>query len=54
MKIHFIKEIIHSTKKDKDYYVIRYALVDSKGNIVAKSDPLIWIKDKDVYESLNI
>lgn len=53
MKIHFIKEIIHSTKKDKDYYVVRYALVDEKKNILAKSDPLIWIT-KEVYDALNI
>lgn len=53
MKIHFIKEIIHSNKKDKDYYVVRYALVDDKKNIVAKSDPLLWIT-KEVYDNLNI
>lgn len=53
MKIMFIKEIIHSTKKDKDYYVVRYALIDEKKNILAKSDPLIWIS-KEVYDDLNI
>lgn len=53
MKIHFIKEIIHSKKKDKDFYVVRYALVDKNDNVVAKSDPLIWIT-KEIYDNLNI
>lgn len=53
MKIIFIKETFHSDKKQKDYYVVRYALVDDKKNIIVKSDPLLWLT-KEVYESLNI
>lgn len=53
MKIILIKETFHSDKKQKDYYVVRYALVDDKKNIIVKSDPLLWLT-KEVYESLNI
>lgn len=53
MKIVFIKETFHSTKKDKDYYIVRYALVNDKKEIVAKSDPILWLT-KEVYEALNI
>lgn len=53
MKIVFIKETFHSDKKQKDYFVVRYALVDKDKNIIVKSDPLLWLT-KEVYESLNI
>ena len=53
MKIVFVKEVIHSTKKNQDYYVVRYALVDDKKNILTKSDPLLWLS-KEVYDNLNI
>lgn len=53
MKIVFIKETFHSDKKQRDYYVVRYALVNDKKEVVAKSDPLLWLT-KEVYESLNI
>lgn len=53
MKIIFIKETFHSDKKQRDYYVVRYALIDDKKNILVKSDPLLWLT-KEIYESLNI
>lgn len=53
MKIIFIKETFHSEKKQKDYYVVRYALIDDKKNIIVKSDPLLWLT-KQVYDSLNM
>lgn len=53
MKIVLIKESFHSDKKQKDYYVVRYALVDDKKNIIVKSDPLLWLT-KEVYDTLNI
>lgn len=53
MKIIFIKETFHSDKKQRDYYVVRYALIDDKKNVIVKSDPLLWLT-KEVYESLNI
>lgn len=53
MKIVFIKETIHSNKKNKDYYVVRYALIDDKKNIIVKSDPLLWLS-KEVYDTLNM
>lgn len=40
-------------KNKKDYFVVRYALVDKDKNIIVKSDPLLWLT-KEVYESLNI
>lgn len=51
LKIVFIKEILHSNKKDKDFYVVRYALIDEKKNVVSKSEPLLWVT-KEVYDSL--
>ena len=53
MKIIFIKETFHSDKKNKDYYVVRYALIDDNKNIIVKSDPLLWLT-KQVYDSLNM
>lgn len=53
MKIVFIKESFHSDKKNKDYYVVRYALIDDKKNIIVKSDPLLWLS-KEVYDTLNM
>lgn len=53
MTIKTIKETFHSDKKNKDYYVVRYVLVDSKGVEVAKSQPIFWIT-KEIYESLKI
>ena len=53
VKIIFVKEIIHSTKKDKDFYVVRYALVDESKNIIAKSEPIFWLS-KENYDLLNI
>ena len=53
MKIIFIKETFNSEKKQKDYYVVRYALIDDKKNIIVKSDPLLWLT-KQVYDSLNM
>lgn len=52
MKINFTKEIIHSNKQDKDFYVVRYVLVNEKKEIIAKSQPLFWVS-KDVYEALD-
>ena len=53
MKIIFLKEIIHSNKKDKDFFVVRYALVDESKNIIAKSEPIFWLS-KENYDLLNI
>ena len=53
MKIVFVKETIHSNKNNKDYFIVRYALVDDKKNIICKSQPLLWLT-KEIYESLNI
>lgn len=53
MKIVFTKDIIHSNKRDKDYYVVRYALINDKKEVVCKSSPLLWLT-KEMYDSLNI
>ena len=52
MKIVFIKETFHSDKQQKDFYIIRYALVDKEKHILAKSQPLLWLT-KEQYESLD-
>lgn len=53
MKIKFTKEVLHSSKKDKDFYVVRYVLVDNKDNILVKSSPILWLT-KEQYENLNV
>lgn len=53
MKIILIKESFHSDKKQKDYYVVRYALVDDNKNIISNGEPVLWLT-KEVYEALKI
>lgn len=50
MKVTFIYEILHSSKKNEDFYVVRLALVD-KGETIRKSQPLIWLT-KEQYDTL--
>lgn len=52
MKIGFTKEILHSTKKNEDFYVVRLVLFDNS-NVLVKSRPLLWLT-KEQYDSLNI
>lgn len=42
MKLVYIKEILHSNKKNQDYYVLKLAL-EENGVIIAKSQPVIWL-----------
>lgn len=51
MKINYTFEILHSNKKNIDYYVVRLALTE-KGEILKKSQPLLWIT-KEQYEKLS-
>lgn len=53
VKIILIKETFHSDKKQKDFYVVRYALVDDNKNIISKGEPVLWLT-KDIYEALKI
>ena len=53
MKIKFTKEVLHSSKKDKDYYIVRYVLVDKNDSICAKSSPILWLT-KEQYDNLNV
>lgn len=54
MKITYVKEVIHSKKKNEDFYCIRLVLINDKGEIVAKDKNIaIWIT-KEEYESLKI
>lgn len=50
MKIDFIYDTLHSSKKNADYYIIRLALFEN-GKVVKKSQPIIWIT-KEQYDSL--
>lgn len=50
MKVTFIYEILHSNKKNTDFYVVRLALKDGD-EIVRKSEPLIWITEEQ-YKNL--
>lgn len=52
MKVVYIKEILHSDKKNKDYYVIRYALYENDV-LIAKSEPIFWLT-KEQFENFKI
>lgn len=51
MKINYTYEILHSQKKNEDFYVVRLALTED-GKILKKSQPLLWIT-KEQYEKLS-
>lgn len=51
MKINYTFEILHSNKKNEDFYVVRLALVEN-GEILRKSQPILWIT-KEQYEKLS-
>lgn len=51
MQINYTFDVIHSSKKNEDFYVVRLALVE-KGEILRKSQPILWIT-KEQYEKLS-
>lgn len=51
MQLNYIFEVLHSNKKNEDYYVVRLALTE-KGEILRKSQPILWIT-KEQYEKLS-
>lgn len=54
LKITFIKEVILSKKKNESFYFIKLALIDEKGQVIAKSnDVALWLT-KEQYDALKI
>lgn len=54
VKITYVKEVIHSSKRNEDFYAIRLVLMDDKGNVIAKEKNVsLWLT-KEQYESLKI
>lgn len=51
MQINYTFEVLHSSKRNEDFYVVRLALID-KGEILRKSQPILWIT-KEQYEKLS-
>ena len=51
MQLNYTFEILHSSKKNEDFYVVRLALIE-KGEILRKSQPILWIT-KEQYEKLS-
>lgn len=51
VKITYTFEILHSNKKNEDFYVVRLALTEN-GLILRKSQPILWIT-KEQYEKLS-
>lgn len=51
MELKYTFEVIHSSKKDVDFFVVRLALME-KGEILRKSQPILWIT-KEQYEKLS-
>lgn len=50
MKITYVYEILHSNKKNQDFYVVRLA-VKENDDIIRKSEPLIWLT-KEQFDKL--
>ena len=51
MSIVFLPETFHSIKQDKDFYVLRIALIDSSGNILHKTkDPVFFLSEEEYLE----
>lgn len=50
MKLQFVPEILHSNKKNEDFYCVKLAVVDDK-HILQKSPVIMWIT-KEQYEKL--
>lgn len=48
MSIKFFPDIIHSNKKNEDFYVIRVGLFDGE-TLVKKSEPILWLT-KEMYD----
>lgn len=51
MQLNYTFEVLHSSKKNQDFYVVRLALIE-KGEILRKSNPILWIT-KEQYEKLS-
>lgn len=51
MKFVYQYYMIHSKKKDKDYYYVSIDLVDKNGVVLFKGSPILWI-DEDTYKQL--
>lgn len=51
MQLNYTFEVLHSSKKNQDFYVVRLALIE-KGEILRKSQPILWIT-KEQYEKLS-
>lgn len=51
MVLNYTFEVLHSSKKNEDFYVVRLALIE-KGEILRKSQPILWIT-KEQYETLS-
>lgn len=43
--------MVHSKKKDTDYYYVSLDLVDDNGVLLSKGSPILWIT-KEQYEKL--
>jgi len=51
LQLNYTFEVLHSSKKNQDFYVVRLALIE-KGEILRKSQPILWIT-KEQYEKLS-
>lgn len=51
MELKYTFEVLHSNKKEQDFYVVRLALIE-KGEILRKSQPILWVT-KEQYEKLS-
>lgn len=57
MKVDFILDTFHGkskkTNEEKDFYVVRFALLDDNKKPLKKSEPLLWLT-KEQFEQLKL
>lgn len=51
MKFVYHYYMVHSKKRNQDYYYVSLDLVDENGVLKFKGSPILWI-DKDTYDKL--
>lgn len=54
MKYVYVPVMIHSTKKDKDFFFIRVELRDESDKVISQSEPILWIEEDTYKKLLNI
>ena len=54
MKLVYHYYMVHSEKKDSDFYYVALDLVDSNGVVLSKGSPILWISEDQYKELMKI